>query len=131
MNEKVFKAFNEKLVEILLQRFVSVDGSKFQACNSKDNNFTANKLNDKIKWLKQHVEEYLRQIASADEMEDGEELAGQFTREELEEKLRKAKERLEKYEWYWEYMEKNGVSQMSLVDQETALIFLGYNLVRQ
>ena len=38
----------------------SVDGSKFQADNSKDNNFTKNKLDDRIKWLNAHTDEYLR-----------------------------------------------------------------------
>lgn len=33
---------------VLTKGFVSVDGSKIQANNSKDNNFTVSKLDDRI-----------------------------------------------------------------------------------
>jgi transposase len=42
----VFHELNRKLSAVLTKGFLSVDGSKFQANNSKDNNFTANKLDD-------------------------------------------------------------------------------------
>lgn len=38
-----------------------IGGSKFSACNSKNNNFTKNKFDDKIKWLKEareRIEKY-------------------------------------------------------------------------
>ena len=50
--------------------FTSIDGSKFQANNSKDNNFTKNKLDDRIKWLNGHTDEYLRILNDMDEQED-------------------------------------------------------------
>lgn len=130
---KVFHEFNRKLAETVKKGFVSVDGSKFQANNSKDNNFTANKLDDRIKWLNEHTDEYLRQLSDIDEAED-EEQAGQFTKEELEIKVKEVSERLERYEAYRKYMEENGLSQISLVDHDARLMkskngfIVGYNV---
>lgn len=118
--KKVFHEFNHRLAKVLKKGFLSVDGSKFQANNAKDNNFTANKLDDRIQWLNQHSDEYLRLIADMDEAEDAQ--SGQFTKEELEEKLKEATERLEKYKGYLEYMEKNGLSQISLTDADAKLM---------
>lgn len=118
--KKVFHAFNHKLAGVLRKGFLSVDGSKFQANNSKDNNFTASKLDDRIKWLNEHSDEYLRQIAEIDASQ--EELEGTFTKQELEEKLKATQERLERYEGYRKYMEETGVSQLSLIDADAKLM---------
>ena len=119
--KKVFHEFNRKLAEVLTKGFVSVDGSKFQANNSKDNNFTAAKLDDRIEWLNRHTDEYLRQLADMDEAEE-EAQPGELTREELETRLKAAEERLERYRGYRAYMEENGLSQMSLTDPEAKLM---------
>lgn len=120
--KKVFKAFNRKLAAVLTQGFKSIDGSKFQAWNSKDNNFTANKLDDRIAWLNQHADEYLRQMDELDRLDEDAELSGQFTKVELEDKLMDTLERLERYKGYREYMEKNGLSQLSLTDLDSKLM---------
>lgn len=121
--KKVFHEFNSRLFEVLVSGFVSVDGSKFQACCAKDRNFTASKLDDRIKWLNQHAEEYLRQMDEADQMEEEkEELSGRLTKEELEAKLAEIKDRLERYEGYRDYMEKNGLSQLSITDPDAKLM---------
>lgn len=120
--KKVFHEFNSRLYEVLASGYMSVDGSKFRACNGKDNNFTANKLDDRIEWLNRHADEYLRQIGELDEAEDAEETAGQFSREELEMKLKETRERLERYEGYRKYMEEKGLSQMSLTDPDAKLM---------
>ena len=81
--KKVFLEFNKRFTD-LLTGYQSVDGSKFLASNSKDNNFTSSKLDDRIAWLQKHVEEYLRQM---DELDECEELSGTFTAEQLQEKI--------------------------------------------
>ena len=88
--------------------FCSVDGSKFQADNSKDNNFTKNKLDDRIKWLNVHTDEYLRILKEMDEQEELEEVPEKLTREVIEEKLTEAQERLARYEAYQKLMEETG-----------------------
>ena len=117
--------FNRRLSSVLEKGFTSVDGSKFQANNSKDNNFTANKLDDRIAWLNAHSEEYLRQLGEIDAIEEEEDdarLEGTLTREELEQRLEKAKERLTRYEALRGHMEKNGLSQVSLTDADARLM---------
>ena len=117
--KKVFKEFNRRITVDLETGFVSIDGSKFKAVNSKDANFTIMKLDDRIKWLDNHTQEYLRLIEIADEEENAE---GTLTKEELEEKLQEAQERLEKYQGYRAIMERDNLTQISLTDAEARLM---------
>lgn len=120
--KSVFHEFNKRLVAIELPTgFISIDGSKFQAWNAKDANFTANKLDDRIAWLNQHTDEYLRLLESIDEMEESE-AEGMLTREEVQAKLVEAKERLERYIAYRRYMEENGLTQLSVTDADSRLM---------
>lgn len=118
--KKIFHEFNRRISGAFEWGFVSVDGSKFQACNSKDNNFTKNKLDDRIKWLNAHTDEYLRILNEMDEKECQEEEL--LTRENIEEKLKEARERLARYEDYCKQMEESGASQMSLTDADAKLM---------
>ena len=117
--KKIFNEFNKRLTGAVEWGFTSIDGSKFAACNSKNNNFTKNKLDDRIKWLNGHIEEYLRILDEADRQEDDPE---RLTRELIEEKLQETRERLKKYEGYQRIMEENGQSQMSLTDADAKLM---------
>ncbi|MCB6536236.1 hypothetical protein LI210_22310, partial [Parabacteroides distasonis] len=63
--------------------FSSVDGTKIQADNAKDNNFTKNKLDDRIKWLNGHTDEYLRILNEMDKQEETDVISGELTRESL------------------------------------------------
>ena len=120
--KKIFHEFNKRISGAVEWGFTSIDGSKFAACNSKDNNFTKNKLDDRIKWLNGHIEEYLRILDDTDRQEDLEEEPGKLTRELVEEKLKEARERLAKYEGYQKLMEESGQSQMSLTDADAKLM---------
>lgn len=120
--KKIFNEFNKRLSGAAGWGFTSIDGSKFSACNSKDNNFTKNKLDDRIKWLNGHIEEYLRILDDADKQEDLEDDPENLTRELIEEKLKEARERLEKYEGYQKIMEESGQSQMSITDADARLM---------
>ena len=116
--KKVFLEFNQRFIDVLIG-YQSVDGTKIFANNSKDKNFTNSKLDDRIRWLNQHIEDYMRQLEQSDAEE---ELPGNFTAEELKAKIEEAKERLEKYEGYRAYMEKNNLTQMSLTDTDARLM---------
>ena len=118
----VFREFNKRLAASSIKLgFVSVDGSKFLASNAKDANFTAHKLDDRIEWLTQHSDEYLRILEDADNMDESE-ADGQFSREELEEKLAQTQERLERYKAYRQYMEDNNLTQLSITDADARLM---------
>ena len=102
--------------------FSSVDGTKIQANNSKDNNFTKNKLDDRIKWLNGHTDEYLRILNEMNQQEEVDEIQGELTRAELEAKLKEAQERLARYEGYQKLMEETGASQLSITDADEKLM---------
>ena len=126
--KKVFHEFNRKISEAeeIKFGFVSVDGSKIRANNSKDNNFTTHKLDDRITWLDAHIEDYLRQMDLLDAAENSEDesdaTTGLLSRDELDKKLAEAQERIERYKEYRRYMEENGLSQLSLTDADAMLM---------
>ncbi len=120
--KKIFRAFNKRIAGAVDWGFTSIDGSKFSACNSKNNNFTKNKLDDRIKWLNGHIDDYLRILDEADRNEDFEDEPDELTKEVVEAKLKEARERLEKYEGYQKVMEETGQSQMSLTDADAKLM---------
>lgn len=120
--KKIFREFNRRISGAVEWGFTSIDGSKFMANNSKDNNFTKNKLDDRIKWLNAHTDEYLRILKEMDEQEDQEETPEKLTREVIETKLKEAQERLARYEGYQKLMEETGASQISLTDADARLM---------
>lgn len=115
----VFHEFNRRLACALELGFQSVDGTKIQASNSKDRNFTANKLDDRIKRLDQKAAEYMRQMDQLDKREESE---GSLTREELMRKIKEADERKARYQGYLKKMEETGASQISLTDPDAKLM---------
>lgn len=120
--KKIFHEFNRRISGAIEWSFTSIDGSKFLANNSKDNNFTKNKLDDRIKWLNAHTDEYLRILAEMDEKEDLDEEIDSLTRESIESRLEEARERLARYEEYQKLMEETGASQLSLTDADARLM---------
>ena len=120
---KVFSALVERLSGAVAWGFCSVDGSKFRASNSKANNFTASKLDDRIEWLERHVDEYLGALDEADA--GGADATGPLTRELVEAKLAEARKRLELYRGYRDLMEREGLSQLSLTDPDARLMRSG------
>ena len=118
----IFHEFNRRISGAVEWGFSSVDGSKFLANNSKDSNFTKNKLDDRNKWLNAHTDEYLRILKEMDEQEELEEIPEKLTREVVEAKLKEAQERLARYESYQKLMEETGASQLSLTDADARLM---------
>lgn len=121
VQKKLFHEFNRRLAGAVEWGFSSIDGSKFQANNSKNNNFTKNKLDDRIKWLDGHTDEYLRILKEMDEEKDLDEDV-ELTRGLVEQKLKEAQERLERYRGYQKIMEETGASQLSLTDADARLM---------
>lgn len=120
--KKIFQEFNRRISGAVEWGFTSINGSKFLANNSKDNNFTKNKLDDRIKWLNAHTDEYLRILKEMDEQEELEEVPENLTKETLEAKLKEPQESLARYEAYQKLMEDTGVSQLSLTDADARLM---------
>ena len=49
---------------------VAIDGSKFKAVNSKENNYTPKKLQFHIARVEQHIDEYLKQLDDSDKADE-------------------------------------------------------------
>jgi len=49
---------------------VAIDGSKFKAVNSKENNYTPKKLQFHIARVEKHIDEYLKQLDDADQEDE-------------------------------------------------------------
>lgn len=120
--KEIFHEFNQRISGAVKWGFTSIDGSKFLANNSKDSNFTKNKLDDRIKWLDDHTDEYFRILKDMDEQEDLEEAPDSLTKEMIEAKLKETQERLARYKCYQKLMEETGVSQLSLTDADARLM---------
>lgn len=118
--KEIFYEFNRRISGAVEWGFSSVDGTKIQANNAKDNNFTKNKLDDRIKWLNGHTDEYLRILNEMDKQEEGD--PEELTREIVEARLKEAQERLARYEGYQKLMEESGASQLSIMDADAKLM---------
>jgi len=70
---------------LLTTSSVAIDGSKFKAVNTRDKNFTRNKVKRRRAQLEESVARYLAQLDTADRKEPSEELAA--TTQHLKEKL--------------------------------------------
>jgi transposase len=117
--KNTFKEFGRIMRDDGNPDFYSIDGSKFKACNAKDRNFTLSKLDDRIDRMEIQIEEYMRQL---DINDSEEEIKGCFTAEALQEKIDATSKRLETYRKYREYMQANGLNQLSLTDHDSALM---------
>ncbi len=98
--KKVFRAFVALCDELGLfgKELVSVDGSKFKAVNGRKRNFNRMKLEDRISRAEDSIERYLK------------------------EKIERVKERLARYQKMLEEMDKTGMTEISLTDQESRLM---------
>ena len=130
---KVFKEFNKFYMGLKLfsKSYISIDGSKFKAVNVKDNNFTLNKLDDRIRRLDEHISLYMEELDAFDRKEER-----KLSKDELQHKLEVCKERKERYEEYRNTLEESDEKQISLTDPDARLMksnegfCVGYNVQR-
>src|SRR6187401_1147218 len=79
---------------LLAKASVAIDGSKFKAVNSRDNNFTKGKMERRLAQIEESVARYLSQLDTADRQTPSEELVARTTR--LKEKLIKLEEEVKR-----------------------------------
>src|SRR4051812_6422173 len=91
-----------------------IDGTKIQAVNGKDRNFTVERLKKLLPRIEARISEYLAELERQDATE-----ASTPARESLKEKLERLKERKSKYEQYREELKEDGERQISLTDGES------------
>jgi transposase len=81
-----------RLMGLLTQASVAIDGSKFKAVNNRDKNFTRAKMERRMAQIEESVTRYLQQLDTADRQEPSEALKTKTSR--LKEKIEKLKEQM-------------------------------------
>jgi transposase len=120
--KSVFKEFVKLCVRLGLygKELVAIDGSKFKAVNSKDQNYTEGKLRERIQRLEVKIEEYLAELDAADREET--EAEQEKSAEEIRTIVKGLEERKERYQAYAEELEESGEHQKSLTDSDSRLM---------
>ena len=78
-----------RMMGLLTQTSVAIDGSKFKAVNTRDKNFTRTKMERRSAQIEESVARYLEQLDTADRQEPSEALAAKTKR--FKEKIDKLK----------------------------------------
>jgi transposase len=107
---------------LLAKASVAIDGSKFKAVNSRDNNFTKGKMERRLAQIEESVARYLSQLETADRQTSaGEEpsdvLAARTTR--IKEKLAKLKEEVKRLQAIEKQMLASPDQQISFTDPDS------------
>ena len=115
-----------RLMGLLTQASVAIDGSKFKAVNTRDKNFTRNKVERRRAQLEQSVARYLAQLDTADLQEPSEELAAKTGH--LKEKLVKLESEMQRLAAMESLMLAAPDEQVSLTDPDSRSGVVGYNV---
>ena len=120
--KETFRTFCRMCRELGLYggELVATDGTKFQASNSRKNNYTKNKVKKELTRIDKAISEYMEELDQMDEEERDEiENSG----EEIRNALEKLKSRKERYEELKKRVDKEG--QFSTVDPDAKLMVSG------
>jgi len=125
--EKILKHFNKLCLElnVFSRELSSLDGSKFKAVNSKDNNFTKDKLADRIKRLDKKVNEYLKQLDNADKFHS----LPTEDKIDISDKLLKAQKKALEYNNLLTQLVDSNENQISLTDKDSRLMKCNNNML--
>lgn len=119
---KVLTAFRLWCEEagLIGKEVVAIDGSKFKAVNSMQRNVTQKKLRKMIGRAKANAEQYLKELAEADERDGGG--AAKLTAEDLKAKIATIEGFISEQESRLERMKAEGVAQESETDPDSRLM---------
>lgn len=101
-------------MSLLSTASVAIDGSKFEAVNNRDRNFTKGKVERRRAQLEESVARYLAQLDTADLQEPTEALAAKA--KHLKEKLAQLDSEMQRLEGYEKQMLASPDQQISLTD---------------
>jgi len=120
--KNVFRDFVKLCMKLNLygKELVAIDGSKFKAVNSKDRNFGAKKLEERIARIDAKIEEYLKELEDSDWKEDAAE--NEKSAEEIALIITELAERKATYESYADELAQTGETQKSLTDPDSRLM---------
>jgi transposase len=106
-----------RMVGLLTQTSVAIDGSKFKAVNTRDKNFTRGKVERRRAQLETSVARYLAQLDTADRQEPSEELTAKTAN--LKEKLVKLESEMQRLAAMERLMLASPDQQISLTDPDS------------
>jgi transposase len=106
-----------RMMGLLTQASVAIDGSKFKAVNNRDKNFTRAKMDRRMAQIEESVARYLQQRDTADRQEPSETLKTKTSR--LKEKIAKLKEQMQRLEVLKVQMLATLDQQISLADPDS------------
>ena len=120
--KNVFRDFVKLCVKMGLygKELAAVDGSKFKAVNSKDRNFTKDKLKKRLEQIEKKIGEYLEELDQADREEEKSEK--EKSAQEIRQIVEELNERKRRYKAYEEELGGTGETQKSLTDGESRLM---------
>ncbi|MDX1488305.1 MAG: IS1182 family transposase [Acidiferrobacterales bacterium] len=101
-------------LELFKDAFVAIDGSKFKAVNTRDRNFTKEKMARRLKQIDESIVRYLGQIESADRVDPGN--TGKVDR--LQDKITALKEEMQRLKKLETRMLEAPGQQISLTDPD-------------
>lgn len=102
-------------LNLFVDAFVAIDGSKFKAVNNRDRNVTAAKVTLRLKQIDESIERYLSQIASADRQDNR---TAKHTSERLQDKITKLKQEMKRLQALDKERLKHPDKQISLTDPD-------------
>src|SRR6202163_1713626 len=105
-----------RMIGLLTQPSVAIDGSKFKAVNNRDKNFTRAKMERRMAQIEESVARYLEQLDTADRQEPSEALTTKTNR--LKEKIETLKEQMRRLELLKVEMLATPDQQISLTDPD-------------
>jgi len=105
-----------RVMGLLTQASVAIDGSKFKAVNNRDKNFTLAKMERRMAQIEESVTRYLQQLDTADRQEPSEALKTKTSR--LKEKIAKLKEQMQHLELLKVQILATADQQISLTDPD-------------
>jgi transposase len=106
-----------RMMGLLTQASVAIDGSKFKAVNNRDKNFTRAKMDRRMAQIEESVARYLQQLDTADRQEPTEALKAKTSR--LKEKIAKLKDQMQRLEALKLQMLATPDQQISLTDPDS------------
>jgi len=118
-------------LNLLSESMVAIDGSKFKAVNARDKNFTQAKMKRRMDDIDKSIEEYMRQLDTADRQEESVRKAD-TTR--LKDKIAKLKDEMKRLKQLKVELLKQPDKQISLTDPDARSMktrgngIVGYNV---
>ena len=118
-------------LNLLTESMVAIDGSKFKAVNARDKNFTQAKMKRRMDDIDKSIDEYMRQLDTADRQEDRVRQADTIR---LKDKISKLKDEMKRLKKLKSEMQKQPDKQISLTDPDARSMktrgngIVGYNV---